>query len=164
MSYIETVTVIFAKLKLPLKPELSRTSQRHCSTRLSPSNCLIKSNIDYAACSRLLHDCDVPLRKAISYLPHLAATEEHNTVVEEVHMLENSVSIHHCICEGLRNIALGDKALSKALMDEEDLNMDGVKDSLDYYRQASIATREKDMETEAIAMHRIGKVYIWRCS
>ena len=74
-------------------------------------------------------------------------------------MLEVSVSIHHCICEGLRNIALGDKALSEALMDEEDLNMDRVKDSLDYYRQASIATREKDMETEAIAMHRIGKVY-----
>ena len=74
-------------------------------------------------------------------------------------MLENSVSIHHCICEGLRNLALGDKALSKALMDDEDLNMDRVKDSLDYYRQASIATREKDMETEAIAMHRIGKVY-----
>lgn len=39
------------------------------------------------------------------------------------------------------------------------LSMDGVWEAVDYYRQAVLLTRERDLENEAAAMSRLGRVY-----
>ncbi|MCO5603399.1 hypothetical protein L7F22_057549 [Adiantum nelumboides] len=114
-------------------------------------------SMDYKGCQSLLHLCLVPLRKATLICSD--AEEQGKTLLHEVQELEGSVNVHLCICEAMQAIALGDKYLSEALMDSEELDMEKVKDSLDCYRQASIATRELDMESEAVAVSRIGKLY-----
>ncbi|KAI5071892.1 hypothetical protein GOP47_0014143 [Adiantum capillus-veneris] len=111
---------------------------------------------DYNGCQSLLHLCAMPSRKAASLG---SLTDEKAILLVEVEELQHSVHVHLCICEAMQAVALGDKYLSDALMDSEELDMERVKDSLDCYRQASLATRELDMETEAVAVSRIGKVY-----
>lgn len=113
-------------------------------------------SMDYKGCHSLLHACSLPLRKATSIR---VTTDEERSLQEEMKGLEESLNVHICICEAMQAIALGDKALSKGVLHEEDMDMESVKGALDHYRQASLATRELDMETEAIAMSKIGGVY-----
>ena len=49
--------------------------------------------------------------------------------------------------------------LEQVLKEEEDLNMDMVWAVVDWYKQAALLTRENDVELEAIALSRLGKVY-----
>ena len=51
--------------------------------------------------------------------------------------------MYSSICEDLWNIILVDKALSKSSMEEEDLNMEELKDALDYSRQALMVMEMK---------------------
>lgn len=113
--------------------------------------------MDYKACLSFLHDCSVPLRKASAY--PAGTQEDMKSLRQEVQGLQESVYVQQCICQAMQAITLGDEVLSEALTEEEGIDMEGVKDSLDHYRGASLATRELDMETEGIAMSRIGKVY-----
>ena len=53
----------------------------------------------------------------------------------------------------------GDDLLDQILKNEEDLNVDMVWEVCDWYKQASILTRENDVEMEAIALSRLGHVY-----
>lgn len=112
---------------------------------------------NYNTCQGLLQDSSFSLRKAAAAIPAMSEQEESLRV--EVERLEESVNVHICICKAMQEIALGDKALSQGVVEEEEIDMEKVKDALDHYRQASQATRELDMETEAIAMSKIGKVY-----
>ena len=49
--------------------------------------------------------------------------------------------------------------MEQVLKEEEDLNMDMVWAVVDWYKQAALLTRENDVELEAIALSRLGKVY-----
>ena len=55
--------------------------------------------------------------------------------------------------------SLGDNLLDNVLNMQECLNMDMVWDVVDWYKQAIILTRENDVEMEAIALSRLGRVY-----
>ncbi|MCO5614308.1 hypothetical protein L7F22_068586 [Adiantum nelumboides] len=87
--------------------------------------------MDYKRCQSLLHLCLVPLRKATLICSD--AEEQGKALLHEVQELEGSVNVHLCICEAMQAIALGDKYLSEAPMDSEELDMEKVKDSLDCY-------------------------------
>ncbi|KAH7439813.1 hypothetical protein KP509_04G077500 [Ceratopteris richardii] len=119
---------------------------------------LTDGTADHLACLSLLHDCEMHLARASSYFI-VDPDEERKSLQKQIQDLECSVKVHICISEAMKSIGLGDICLSSALLDEEDIDMEKVKDALDYYRYASLATRDLDMEAEAIAMSRIGKVY-----
>ncbi|MCO5589339.1 hypothetical protein L7F22_043305 [Adiantum nelumboides] len=117
---------------------------------------LSDESLDYKGCQSLLHACCVPLRKAASCF----VTEQvEKVLLHEIQDLQNSVNVHLAICEAMQATALGDIHISEALLDEEEMDMEKVKDALDCYRQASLATRELDMETEAVAVSKIGRIY-----
>ncbi|KAH7439815.1 hypothetical protein KP509_04G077600 [Ceratopteris richardii] len=115
-------------------------------------------NTDHVACLSLLHDCNLYLTKAWSSFI-IDPDEDRKCLQTEIQDLRGSVNVHICISEAMKYIALGDICLFSAVMDEESMDMEKVKDAMDFYRQASLATRELDMESEAVAMSRIGKVY-----
>ena len=63
---------------------------------------------------------------------------------------------HNTICYPFT----GDELFRKLLMDEENLNIDMIYEIIDWYKQAVLRTREMtEVEVEAIALSRIGKVY-----
>lgn len=75
-------------------------------------------------------------------------------------VLESDVLMHQCIAESMQANQIGDDLFKKVLMDEENLNIDMVYEVIDWYKQAVLRTREiTEVEVEAIAMSRIGKVY-----
>ncbi|KAH7439818.1 hypothetical protein KP509_04G077800 [Ceratopteris richardii] len=113
---------------------------------------------DHKASLSLLDDSRMYLTRALVYFD-TDPDDERKRLQEEIKELQHSVDVHTCVSEAKKSIHLGDICLGKALTDEEDIDMERIKDSLDYYRQASLATRELDMGTEALAMSRIGKVY-----
>ena len=45
------------------------------------------------------------------------------------------------------------------LREEESLNVNMIWEIVDWYKQAIILTREKDVEVEAIALSRLGRLY-----
>lgn len=58
------------------------------------------------------------------------------------------------------NFKTGEELFRKLLMDEEKLNIDMVYEVIDWHTKAVLKTREiTEVEMEAIALSRIGKVY-----
>ena len=55
--------------------------------------------------------------------------------------------------------SIGDGLLKVGVTEQEELNIDLVWDIIDWYRQAAILCRDKDLEQEAIAYSRMGRVY-----
>lgn len=54
---------------------------------------------------------------------------------------------------------VADNLLEKCMRDYEEFNSELVWDILDHYKQASLLAREHDLESEAIAISRIGRVF-----
>ena len=53
----------------------------------------------------------------------------------------------------------GEEMLNHLLKDKETLNIDGVWEVVDLFRQAASLTREHDIELEGMAYSALGKVY-----
>ncbi|KAH9317282.1 hypothetical protein KI387_019051, partial [Taxus chinensis] len=69
------------------------------------------------------------------------------------------VLLYQCICESVQARCQGDELLHKALFDEEVVSMELVWEAIDWYRHSIFLSREKDQESEAMALSRVGKVY-----
>ncbi|KAH7439817.1 hypothetical protein KP509_04G077700 [Ceratopteris richardii] len=156
---LQYVTCAFDDADMPSKLKLL-AYRTYIDTLFKEALCmrLTDGNTDHAACLSLLHDCNLYLTKASSCFI-IDPDEERKCLQTQIQDLRGSVNVHISISEAMKYIALGDVCLATALMDEEGMDMEKVKDALDFYRQASLATRELDMESEAVAMSRIGKVY-----
>ncbi|KAH7439812.1 hypothetical protein KP509_04G077400 [Ceratopteris richardii] len=156
---LQYITCAFEDADIPVKLKLlAYTTYVDALFKGSLCKRLGDGNTDHVACLSLLHDCKMYLTRASSHFI-IDPDEERKSLQGQIQDLECSVNVHICISEAMKSVALGDACLSKALTDEEDIDMEKIKDALDYYRQGSLATRELDMESEAVAMSRIGKVY-----
>ncbi|XP_052057822.1 uncharacterized protein LOC127698399 [Mytilus californianus] len=103
-----------------------------------------------------MRECYFPVTEAASCgrtipLPHIE---------QEAEVLENDVLMHQCLAESMQANQIGEELFRKLLMDEEKLNIDMVYEVIDWHKQAVLQTREiTEVEMEAIALSRIGKVY-----
>lgn len=73
----------------------------------------------------------------------------------------NANTLHRLIAEGRQAIKVGDQLANSAMMhtDEAELMMEDIWTALDKYSEAGMLGRGRDIETEAIATARRGKIY-----
>lgn len=108
---------------------------------------------DYKACLSFLHDASQFLRKAQTV--RIAEAELALDITE----LQERVETQIFVCESMQAREMGDEALRAAIHDDELINMELAVQAIDWYRQATVLTRDRDIEGEAIAMSRLGRVY-----
>jgi len=79
----------------------------------------------------------------------------------EIESLRESITLHLLIAEGRQAVSTGDMLLNAAMKhsEEADQMIEGVWQALDKYSEAALLGRDRDIETEAIAVARRGKVY-----
>lgn len=108
---------------------------------------------DYKACLSFLHDASQFLRQAQTL--RVAEAE----LALEVTELQERVETQIFVCESTQAREMGDEALRAALHGDVQISMELTLQAIDWYRQATVLTRDRDIEGEAIAMSRLGKVY-----
>jgi len=77
----------------------------------------------------------------------------------QIEDLDTRKYIHFCIAESAVMRAQADASLAYELQEREFLNIDQMWDITDMYKQATILTRENDVEGEATALSRMGRMY-----
>ncbi|XP_050391723.1 uncharacterized protein LOC126810603 [Patella vulgata] len=107
---------------------------------------------DYRTALSLLKDCYFPVCEGIRF----AQTK---SIRESIEMLQEDVRIQTCIAESLQALNIADDLFVVVVSEEENINFDVIWDIIDWYRKVINLTRENDIEMEAIAHCRIGKVY-----
>nr|XP_034304055.1 uncharacterized protein LOC105344738 [Crassostrea gigas] len=108
---------------------------------------------DYMKCKHQMTECHYPLHEGRKH------GHEQPDVLQELVVLETDVNMHMCIAESSKARQTGDDLLEKASRYYETINMNMVWEIIDWYKQAILLARELDIEQEAIAMQRIGRVY-----
>lgn len=108
---------------------------------------------DYMKCKHQMAECHYPLHEGRKH------GHEQPDVLQELVVLETDVNMHMCIAESSKARQTGDDLLEKATRYYETIDMNMVWEIIDWYKQAILLARELDIEQEAIAMQRIGRVY-----
>ena len=107
----------------------------------------------YKECLFLMRECYHPVEEARRY-GHCDPF-----VSTEVAVFEGDIFLHQCTAESIQACSTGDDLFRSVLCDEDNLNVDMVWEVVDFYKQAILLTREKDVEFEAIGHSRLGRVY-----
>ncbi|XP_048775106.2 uncharacterized protein LOC125679711 isoform X2 [Ostrea edulis] len=108
---------------------------------------------DYMRCRHQMAECHFPIHEARKHGRELP------DILREVDVLEKDVHMHMCIAESSKARQTGDGLLEKITRYYETVDMNMVWDIIDWYKQSILLARELDMEQEAIALGRIGRVY-----
>ncbi|KAG0601285.1 hypothetical protein M758_11G099000 [Ceratodon purpureus] len=109
---------------------------------------------NFTGCISIMNDCMQLLRKAAS-LEAERDSDEYISITEMQERAETQIFV----CESMQACASGDQVLMRALFDEEEVNLELAFEAIDLYRSAVLLTRERDIEGEAVAMSKLGKVY-----
>ncbi|GLJ26862.1 hypothetical protein SUGI_0525000 [Cryptomeria japonica] len=73
--------------------------------------------------------------------------------------LKEQLLLHEFIFESIQARCQGDAILERALFEDEAVSKELVWDAIDWYRHSVSLSKEKNPESDAIALSRIGKVY-----
>ena len=125
---------------------------------------LIEAGEFRKACYQL-HECERPIVEGLSFAAASATSirssydAESDDLPSDFQLLQQDVCFHLATCESVEYRWLGDMVLERSMNATDGLSMDGVWEAVDYYRQAVLLTRERDLENEAAAMSRLGRVY-----
>lgn len=85
---------------------------------------------------------------------------KHNLdLMNHLESVEQDIVLQMARTESLQLLHIGDELLETHIEDDEDLNMDLIYTVIDNYRQCMVLTRGIEVEVEAIALSRLGKVY-----
>ncbi|KAK3879671.1 hypothetical protein Pcinc_015779 [Petrolisthes cinctipes] len=103
----------------------------------------------------LLKECYRPVEEAKKY----GSRSGNKYVLFEVEVIEKDVFLQTCIAESIQARVIGDDMLAKALKDYENLPMSLIWEVMDWYKKSTLLAREQDIEVEAVAYAKIGKVY-----
>ena len=114
-------------------------------------------NGDYKACLSRMRDCYRPIEE-VKRLAHITRGEIKDLLLE-AEILEQDVLYHTCSASSMQARLQGDHLLTKAIEDEEELDMTLIFEVIDWYKQAVLQAREIEIEQEAIAESRLGVVY-----
>jgi len=120
---------------------------------------LEKKNFKHAI--GLLNDCFKYLRECI----HIKKIEEDGEDVEAINDRLDGANTMMCVCESLMEIHVADKSIAGVLEEVEyneeirEKYVDLLWDMADRYKHALLLTRGRDVENEAIAHSRLGRVF-----
>ncbi|XP_050406722.1 uncharacterized protein LOC126822039 [Patella vulgata] len=120
-----------------------------CYFHLSVSKIADKN---YKEALSYLANCYFPIQEGLK----LARTPRGKKVLDT---LEGDIQQQISIAESLQALEVADDLFSQMISNEEEINFDIIWDIIDKYRRVIILTREKEIELEAIASSRIGKIY-----
>ncbi|XP_041458958.1 uncharacterized protein LOC121410748 isoform X2 [Lytechinus variegatus] len=108
---------------------------------------------EYKDCYRYMKECYFPIQEA----ERLSCQDLF--IKTEVAILREDVYLHTCIAESVIARVSGDELLHEDLNEQETINTDAIWTVIDFYKQAAMLCRDKDLEQEAIAYSRLGRVY-----
>lgn len=111
---------------------------------------------NYAESFKAFREVERPLIEAEQLARRAGSGAHVHTTLSETR--EEVISCSY-ISEARGAIQLGDSLVNRALMHSESLDMELVWSAVDKFREAGVLTRERDIETEAIAVARRAKVY-----
>jgi len=74
-------------------------------------------------------------------------------------LMEQDIFIYSCCCESVRVRHQADLLFTEYVHDSEELNMEMMWEILDMYKDAVLKTAERDLENEALANSRIGRMF-----
>ncbi|XP_041461040.1 uncharacterized protein LOC121412197 [Lytechinus variegatus] len=109
--------------------------------------------LKYKECFRFMKECYFPIQEAARMCG------KDPTILSEVEVLKEDVHQHTCLAEAGKARATGDALLETGLKDNVDLNVELVWSIMDWYRQSAILCKGSDIEQEAIAYSRMGRIY-----
>ncbi|XP_072173669.1 uncharacterized protein [Diadema setosum] len=108
---------------------------------------------DFKECLRFMMECNFPLNEAERMC------QGDPLIDNEITVLREDVYLHTCLAESNQARAAGEALLKKELEEQEELNTDMVWIVVDFFKEAITLCRDKDLEQEAIALSRLGRVY-----
>ena len=115
----------------------------------------VKRKEDYKFVLGQLPSCEMPLREAALGAAKLGLAAKNDAC----QTLLESVQIEICVGKSAQAIECGDSVLTAAVNSSDSLNMEGVWDAIDFYHEAIVQAKEKDIENEARANSQLGSVY-----
>lgn len=110
---------------------------------------------DYRAALNMNREARRPLAEAGAARRRCGVEE----LLSEVQELEESLAVQLSSAESAQARQAGDDLLEQGVRGGEELSMDAVYAAIDRYKEAAVLTREHDLEAEAIALSRLGRVY-----
>lgn len=128
------------------------------AVNLTMADTLFKSAVkrqdegNHKECLRCLHECYHPLEEAKQCSPD-------DIEQTEIASLEDDIVFEMCMAEATKAVETGESLLRALVIEEESLNIDMIWDIIDWFQQAIILAREKDIEVEAIASSNLGYIY-----
>ncbi|XP_025112284.1 uncharacterized protein LOC112575017 [Pomacea canaliculata] len=108
---------------------------------------------DFRKALSLLGDCNFPLNEAM----RLGKADQ--DLMKECRVLEEEIFDRKCVAESIQARTNGDEILKMITFETEDLNINMVWEVIDWYHNAALLIRERDLELEAMALYSLGRVY-----
>ncbi|PVD22212.1 hypothetical protein C0Q70_18018 [Pomacea canaliculata] len=108
---------------------------------------------DFRKALGLLGECSLPLNEAM----RLGRADRDLT--RECQVLEAEIFDQKCVAESIQARVNGDAILKMITTGTENLDINMVWEVVDWYRNAALLTRERDLELEAMALSALGLVY-----
>ena len=141
-SFFEVVTVKPAHVRL--KMNLAKILFHHAVKLLQGE--------DFKGALKRARDCYRPIEEA-------KRLNQSDSCAAEIRVLEKDVHILTCSAESVQACKRGNELLTVATLEVDCINIDLVWDAIDWFKTASILTRDQDLEQEAIALSHLGFVY-----
>ena len=113
------------------------------------------SNGDFKTCLTDIYELYTPQSK----LEDLNKSCHNNELIDFIVEMQEDAFKTQCIAESMQSRDVADKLLHSTIHDAEQLDLIGVWQCIDFYKESILLTRENDVEQEAISMSRLGKVY-----
>jgi len=135
------------KLKVSSLVSIAKASFNTSVPLLENNNC--QESVMY------LRLCDSFCKKALKIIESSVGI----IVTEEFEELMRSVKHHKILLEAIAMTKKGDEHTLVALEDSDILSVDTVWIAIDYYKQAISLLKGKELEYEAIALGRLGRIY-----
>ncbi|KXS13351.1 hypothetical protein M427DRAFT_45688 [Gonapodya prolifera JEL478] len=110
-------------------------------------------------CLALLADMEEPLGEAERFCRGLADGEQAQ-FDEEIEALKEDARQLAQTTQSVQAREIGDATLERATKGSEELSVEGAWVAYDHFKQAALLTRELDVENEAIAFSRMGRVWL----
>lgn len=77
----------------------------------------------------------------------------------DVNVVQQDVYLLQCCCNSVRCRFQGDQMFEEQIHEAETINFDTMWEIVDIYKESLLQTREVDLENEAIALSRLGRVF-----
>eukprot|EP00898_Chlorokybus_atmophyticus_P004969 jgi/Chlat1/5473/Chrsp36S05454 len=148
--------------KLKALHQLTVALQHTCFRKAAAVACRTYARqLFYAAVTTL---AEGSLRTCLSYIAEchrpIECWQQVGDEGDAVEEQRGDIYLLRCTAESMRARQQADIMVEAALNGEDDLNVDMLWQAIDKYKEASLLTREHDVENEAIALSRLGRVFM----